>query len=176
MAIYKSSEMNTVIHRIKEKTVQNQIVLGALLPEQEILAFEQAAGVTLPEGFRRFLLEIGNGCTWKRERKMLPFPPANAEETARLSLPFPYETEYIWGDDASEAETNDTMNGTLELIDIGCCQTFQLIVTGPCSGEVWHFSEMGVQPCCQRQDLLGWFEKWLDEGDGVDYFAEYPYE
>ena len=74
MAIYKSSEMNTVIHRIKEKTVQNQIVLGALLPEQEILAFEQAAGVTLPEGFRRFLLEIGNGCTWKRERKMLPFP------------------------------------------------------------------------------------------------------
>ena len=44
MAIYKSSEMDTVIHRIKEKTVQNQIVLGALLPEQEILAFEQAAG------------------------------------------------------------------------------------------------------------------------------------
>ncbi len=67
-------------------------------------------------------------------------------------------------------------NGTLELIDIGCCQTFQLVVTGPCRGEVWHFSEMGVQPCCQRQDFLGWFEKWLDEGDSVDYFAEYPYE
>ncbi len=65
-------------------------------------------------------------------------------------------------------------NGTLELIDIGCCQTFQLVVT--CRGEVWHFSEMGVQPCCQRQDFLGWFEKWLDEGDSVDYFAEYPYE
>ncbi len=30
MAIYKSSEMDTVIHRIKEKTVQNQIVLDSV--------------------------------------------------------------------------------------------------------------------------------------------------
>lgn len=175
MAVYQSSEMDSVIHRIKEKITQKQIVLGAPLSEREILAFEQAAGVKLPEGYRRFLLEIGNGCTWEGGYEMCPFPPANAEEAARLSLPFPYEAEYIWGEDASDAERMDIMNGTLELIDIGCCQTFQLVITGPCRGEVWHFSEMGVQPCCQRQDFPGWFEKWLDEGDAADYFAEYPY-
>ena len=63
----------------------------------------------------------------------------------------------------------------MELIDIGCGQTFQLIITGPCRGEVWSLCEMGTQPCCQRQDFLGWFERWLTDGDGVDYYAEFPY-
>ena len=63
----------------------------------------------------------------------------------------------------------------LELIDIGCGQTFCLIVTGPCRGEIWHFTDVGIQPCCRRQDFLGWLEKWLDEGDDADCFAEYSY-
>ncbi len=89
MAVYQSSEMDTVIHRIKEKTAQNQIILGAPLPEQEILAFEQTAGITLPEGFRRFLLEIGNGCTWKRGRKMPPLPARNCGGNRRAFPPLP---------------------------------------------------------------------------------------
>ena len=30
-----------------------------------------------------------------------------------------------------------------------------------------------VQPCCERQDFLGWFELWLDQQESVDYFQDY---
>lgn len=50
-----------------------------------------------------------------------------------------------------------------------------MIVTGTCRGEVWNFTDVGVQPCCERQDFLGWFELWLDHQDETDYFKDYVY-
>ncbi len=43
-------------------------------------------------------------------------------------------------------------------------------------GEVWNFTDVGVQPCCERQDFLGWFELWLDHQDETDYFKDYVYD
>ena len=40
---------------------------------------------------------------------------------------------------------------------------------------IWALCKMGVQPCCQRQDFPGWFERWLTDGDSLDYYAEFPY-
>ena len=71
-----------------------------------------------------------------------------------------------------EMETK-VYQGELELIDTGCCTSYNLIVTGKCRGEVWSFSDVGVQPCCERQDFLGWFELWLDCQDETDYFKDY---
>ena len=34
----------------------------------------------------------------------------------------------------------------------------------------------GVQPCCERQDFLGWFELWLDNQDETDYYKDYVYD
>ena len=42
--------------------------------------------------------------------------------------------------------------------------------------EVWNFTDVGVQPCCERQDFLGWFELWLDYQDKTDYFKDYVYK
>lgn len=38
------------------------------------------------------------------------------------------------------------------------------------------FSDVGVTPCCERKDFLGWFDLWLDMQDNVDYFKDYVYE
>ena len=51
---------------------------------------------------------------------------------------------------------------------------YGLIVTGACRGEVWNLSDVGAQPCCPRQDFLGWFELWLDNQEQTDYFKDYP--
>ncbi|NFA58930.1 hypothetical protein K8O96_06145 [Clostridium sporogenes] len=67
-------------------------------------------------------------------------------------------------------------NGNIELIHIGDAQSYNLIVTGKCRGEICFFCDVGIQPCCQRQDFFGWFEKWLHYGDDVNYFTEYQYE
>ena len=54
--------------------------------------------------------------------------------------------------------------------------SYNLIVTGKCRGEVWNFTDVGVQPCCERQDFLGWFELWLDYQEETDYFKDFVYE
>ena len=129
-----------------------------------------------PRGvYRRYPLEVGNGFSWEGGHSFLSFPP---ERTGRLAAPFPFEREWVWEAEAGEPDETKmrpVLDGNLELIDIGCGQTFCLIVTGPCRGEIWHFTDVGIQPCCRRQDFLGWLEKWLDEGDDADCFAEYSY-
>lgn len=169
MPVYLSEQLDEVLLRIKDKVKKQGIKLGEPLSERQISTFERRNSISLPEAYRRFLREIGNGCRWRSGYQMIRL---SAEEyISGAKLPFPFQTEQIW----DEAERKREENGTLLLIDVGCGQTFRLIVTGKCRGEVWYQSEMGIQPCCQRQDFLGWFEKWLDCGDGVCYFDEYPY-
>ena len=79
---------------------------------------------------------------------------------------------WVWEDEEDEEQLSDESferklgNQGVELMDEGCGMTYELITAGPCAGEVWSFSDVGVSPCCERQDFLGWFELWLDsDGD-----------
>ena len=177
MPIYRSEEYDAVLVHIKEEIKLQDIKMGPVLSEEEIRSFEQTHQITLPEGYRRFLLEVGNGGHMFGHYRFLPL--GAKREVENYAEPFRYEEYWVDWEELEDGEEppfgNPFTSGTLELIDIGCCQTFQLVITGPCRGEVWHFCEMGVQPCCQRQDFLGWFERWLTDGDEVDYFAEFPY-
>lgn len=177
MPIYKSEELDQVLARVKEKFAQNEVALGPAVSEETVRAFEEACGAALPEAYRRYLLEVGNGFRWENGYPFLSFPPK--EKAERLSAPFPFEEAWVWEAEDGEPDPEKweaLKDGNLELIDIGCGQTFNLIVTGPCRGEVWWFADVGIQPCCQRQDFLGWLEKWLDQGDGVDYTEDFVYE
>ena len=178
MPVYKSEEMDAVIARIKEKALRKQVVLGPVLTEAEVQAFEEPRGMTLPEAYRRFLLEVGNGFAWAGGYRALTFPPTDRKKAERLAAPFSFEHEWIWEAEESpdKAKIQLVLDGNLELADVGCCETYNLIITGKCRGEVWWFTDAGIQPCCQRQDFLGWFEKWLDCGDDVDCLEEYPYK
>ena len=98
-----------------------------------------------------------------------------------MSRPFPRKEQWLWEDDEREddiveKEMEEVYCGEIELIDIGCGMTYNLIVSGECAGEVWNFTDVGIQPCCERQDFLGWFELWLDNQEDTDYFKDYIYE
>ena len=99
-----------------------------------------------------------------------------------LSWPFMLEEFWLWEEDDREEDIiNEEMEtkvyqGEIELINLGCGMSYNLIVSGKCRGEVWNFTDVGVQPCCERQDFLGWFELWLDCQDETDYFKDYVYE
>lgn len=179
MPIYKQADYNEVITRIRKKIALLDIKMGEVLSENEIAAFEAQHQIKLPASFRIFLKEIGDGC----EEMVDGFPLNQLKDmTANdLSSPFLLKEAWVWEDDDSmsweelEEAMETRLKGELELIDIGCGMSYNLIVTGDCRGEVWNFTDVGVQPCCEQQDFLGWFELWLDMQEDVDYFKDYVY-
>lgn len=177
MAIYQEDEYKEVIRRVKQKIAELKIEIGATLSEEEISRFEKQCHIRLPEAYRLFLQEVGDGCDDMLDGFQLN--RLSDIEKRNLSSPFLLEEEWIWeADDRPQSVINEEMEtkvyqGELELIDTGCCTSYNLIVTGKCRGEVWSFSDVGVQPCCERQDFLGWFELWLDCQDETDYFKDY---
>ena len=177
MAIYKENEYKEVIKRMKQKIAELEIELGETLSEREISQFEKQCNIRLPEAYRLFLQEIGDGCDGMLDGFHLN-RLADIEKRD-LSHPFRLEEAWIWEvDDRPQSIISEEMEtkvyqGELELIDTGCCTSYNLIVTGKCRGEVWNFCDVGVQPCCERQDFLGWFELWLDCQDETNYFKDY---
>lgn len=180
MPVYDPKDYEQVIDRIKDKIKMAGIKMGDVLSEEDIIRFEERCNIKLPQAYRIFLKEIGNGC-----RSMINGFRLNCLsdiEQKDLSRPFMLEKEWIWDNDDTDrnilAQMIETKayNGEIELINVGCCMSYNLIVTGKCRGEVWNFADVGVQPCCERQDFLGWFELWLDEQNEVDYFKDFIYE
>ena len=99
-----------------------------------------------------------------------------------LFRPLTLTDGWLWEVEEDEEQLSDESferklgNQGVELMDEGCGMTYELITAGPCAGEVWSFSDVGVSPCCERQDFLGWFELWLDGDGDPDYFKDYVYE
>ena len=175
MAIYDPKDYEKVINRIQEKVNALHINMGACLSEEAIAAFEACHKVQLPQAYRLFLQKVGNGC----EHVFNELESCPCQELAK---PFMLDTFWLWEDDDREEELieadmeNKVYRGNIELADKGCGMSYHLIITGKCRGEVWNFADVGVQPCCEREDFLGWFELWLDEGDEADYFKDYVYD
>ena len=67
----------------------------------------------------------------------------------------------------------DIENGIIELIDIGDAQSWNIVVEGDKRGEMWFYTDVGIQPACPAMSFSKWFEYWLD--GGTDYFYEFQY-
>ena len=62
MAIYQEDEYKEVIRRVKQKIAELKIEIGATLSEEEISRFVKQCHIRLPEAYRLFLQEVGDGC------------------------------------------------------------------------------------------------------------------
>ncbi len=177
MPVYHPNDYEHVIARIRNKISDAGIELGNVLTEKDIAKFEKQYGVELPSGYRMFLKEVGDGCDHMIDAARLN----RLQELDRTTLSgsFGLDREWIWEEDERDEKVLEKLidttvyRGNVELIDLGDGMSYNLIVNGNCRGEVWCFSDVGVQPCCERQDFLGWFELWLDNRDEVDYFQDY---
>ena len=184
MPIYTPEEYPAVIERIKTKIAQKNISMGPTISETEIAAFESACNTRLPQAYRLFLLEVGDGWNDPETESISASPIHRLAEIEHkdLSLPMTLTDGWVWEDEEDEEQLSDESferklgNQGVELMDEGCGMTYELITAGPCAGEVWSFSDVGVSPCCERQDFLGWFELWLDSDGDPNYFKDYVYE
>ncbi|WP_144126910.1 HEAT repeat domain-containing protein [Catellatospora sichuanensis] len=161
--------------------------LGACLPEEEVAAFEAAHGVDLPEEYRRFLIEVGDGGAGP-SYGLAPLADACSPGrcgTGHLARPSAYRPgvryRQYWDGwdfyDMARAGHDFVADGTLTVVNHGCTLTTQLIVSGPSRGRLFNVDTDGIGPyVLEDEDFLAWYERWLDEltaGYRLDWFGEY---
>lgn len=159
--------MTEKIKRIQQKLLAMDIQCSEKLDPAVLQAFETEYHITLPEELRALYCEVCNGCAMIDGFPLRPifewkFHPEH------LGKPFPFEQYWIWEDDYNASRIRQTVYGNIELIDIGCGQSWNIIVSGPQKGQMWWFSDVGIQPCAPPKGFLDWFEFWLD--GNKDYF------
>ena len=156
------------ISRIKAKMKEKGMALIDVVEIKEIREFEQRYNVMLPEELVLFYTMISNGC------EMIDGFPLRAFEDWKYNhelifKEFPFEKYYIWEDETDEIFDIKTIDyGNIELIDIGCGQTWNIIVCGKEYGKMWNCTDVGIAPAAPELSFLEWFEFWLDGGE--DYF------
>ena len=62
MPIHNPTEYPAIIARLKTKLAEKSVVMEPTLDEAEIEAFEIACNTRLPEAYRLFLQQVGDGC------------------------------------------------------------------------------------------------------------------
>ena len=88
------------IARIKSKVASMGLTLGSPLAESKISEFEREAKIKLPNGYRDFLLHVGNGGDGPPDYGMLPLglngiDASETEVLENIQQPFPFDTHWI---------------------------------------------------------------------------------
>lgn len=123
------------------------------LSEDELADFERTHGIRLPEEYRAYLRDVGNGGAGPYYG-LLPLEPFGGP----LDAPFPFTetTEDVDG----EPLDPDALPGLVALADKGCAMTSCLVVSGPASGTVWGYAE-GIYP--EAASFDAWFRTWAEQ-------------
>jgi len=136
---------------------QHRYSLGPTLSEGELVAFELANRIRLPNDYRHFLARLGNGGAgpyYGLER-------LNADGQD-LSRPFPFTTPTDAFDDAELERLLDGCDaypGILEVCHHGSGIFSSLVVNGPTYGTIWEGRE-DFYPT--DLTFLSWYRRWLE--------------
>ena len=161
------------------------------VPETDLLAFEQSHGIRLPDGYRAFLTQVGNGGQWPWLR-VQPFEgigPLPWRQwdfgVGNLAKPFPHSQP--WNDPSGEPAHPDDpdleeeyerlhliwseqyfalslVDGTIPLHDHGCGRRSWLVVNGPLAGTLWFDARVdprGLYPLTDHDGRWLRFLEWV---------------
>lgn len=165
--------MDSRLAQIRAKAKAQGRAFGPPLDEQQVRAFEARHGIELPGGYRRFLLEVGDGGDGppayglmrlgQLPRHLDPDFQRDWGELRHVRKPFPFTKAWIWeGEEYDEARQETARYGSLMLGDDGCGMYRLLIVTGAERGQLWAHTDVGVCPQEPGRDFFQWIEAWLD--------------
>lgn len=156
----------------------------------EIASFEKKYSVKLPDCYRTFLLEIGNGGCSYSESAAGPFYGIYSlgEQVDELveqpelyihkePVIFPNMSEDVWSEltkrlneddeipDAEyESELGKVFSGLLPIGSQGCSMLQALTITGKNAGRVVNLDiDLQAPKFCYEDNFLDWYERWLDE-------------
>ena len=164
--------------------------VGRCLTPEEIREFEDGYDLKLPDCYRSFLLEVGNGGISHAGSAAGPFygiyplgkyvdeiidspeqflriPPAiqpNMSDEHWSGLSKKINGDDDLSDEKFDAELNRLYSGILPLGSQGCAFLHGLVVAGEHSGKVVNIDLDRTRPrFCFEENFLDWYERWLDE-------------
>ena len=168
----------------------HRYLLNAVLEESEIKAFENKYSVRLPEDYRRFLVEVGNGgagpyyglqtlkdslfidLDYKRENEYLnPSKPFLLSERWNMKFTGDASNEQEYQAFEEEYFKDTWVNGLLRICNFGCGVSLNLVVNGAEYGNIWvddRGSDGGIFPDpyfgqSERTQFLDWYILWLNK-------------
>ena len=178
-------------------------VIHAPASPQAVSDFEARLAITLPDAYRRFLLEVSDGGDGYNGAAAGPFygiyglgdcaAPLQGDWLATVAakpcILSPGMTLPDWEalmaslgldgelDDDSHDETLGTLfGGLLPVGSQGCSIYHGLVINGPYSGRVVNFDmDLSAPPVFAFEpDFLAWYERWLDEVIAGDLLQKGP--
>ncbi len=167
-------------------TAGHRYEVSPCLDETQIREVEAMYNLSLPEDYRRFLLEVGNGGAgpvWG----LYTLDEAVEESGAAgldgfFNAPFPYVS--AWEETDADCMSDDIyhVQGSLAVGDFGCGIQFRLVLVGPERGNIWlddRANCKGVAPLTVQDgkvfwpgdlpetgvhvSFVTWYTAWLDE-------------
>ncbi|MFI5148246.1 MAG: SMI1/KNR4 family protein [Bacteroidia bacterium] len=168
---------------------KHKYVLNPPCTEKQVSDFELKNKIKLPEGYRDFLLVIGNGGSGPyygleplENGLFADLDYKSPDRLNDLSKEFPFTDKWNMNfRGLGEAEYSkkkkeeyykaEFSNGLLRICNYGCGVSINLVVNGSEYGNIWtddRCNDQGIYPDTlfgnvQRLDFLTWYELWLDE-------------
>ena len=175
-------------------------VVHAPASPQALSDIETRLAITMPESYRRFLLEVGNGGDGYNGSAAGPFYGIYGvgdrlerdwlhKVVAKPCILSPGMSQPDWEalvaslglggdlDDNAYDEALDTLfGGLLPVGSQGCSIYHGLVVNGPYAGRVVNFDmDLSAPPVFAfESDFLAWYERWLDEVIAGDLLQKGP--
>jgi hypothetical protein len=156
---------------------QHQYTFNAAATIEQVQAFESEHQLTLPEDYKAFITQIGNGGAGPYYG-LRPLQHYNAHyihhevelTTTRLKDPFP---SHYW---LSEKETfitkeivQESARGTISICEEGDGYNHLIVLSGKEKGNIWFdgcVSNQGMAPFTTQEkarfSFLDWYESWLE--------------
>lgn len=121
-----------------------------------VSAFEKRYSIKLPDPYRRYVTELGNGGPGP-EYGVMPL----GIDAPELLGPFPFDSA-VASNDAQAGLGDDWVPGAVQLADCGCMVSLLLVVQGAHVGQVWVDDRWGsgVSPALNRGGETLAFDSW----------------
>lgn len=135
------------LRRLRFGANRHRYHLRAPLSEARLVALEATAGISLPEDYRDFLLEMGDGGAGPYYG-LVPFDQPAQQDLATGPFSAPATNEGAW-------------HGAVLLCHLGCGYLVYLVVEGAHRGEVWLDLGTSGPPAKIAPHFIAFYTEWL---------------
>lgn len=147
------------LRRLRFGANRHRYHLRAPLSEARLVALEATAGISLPEDYRDFLLEMGDGGAGPYYG-LVPFDQPAQQDLATGPFTVPSRNRGAW-------------HGAVLLCHLGCGYLVYLVVEGEHRGEVWLDLGTSGPPAKIAPHFIAFYTDWLNALQRAEWPAVY---